>query len=249
MARMSDERMIRADNLRLLMKQHNLTKAELARQLETSDTYVQKLLSGKPGTFGEKAARRVEESFKKPRFWMDMVHAGGEYSHASLEEQRIEPDAERGLMLRVTEDAGASRSYDAAVNAGAISFPTAPVIEWARLGVDLFKANAEWPASDRKAVPTQRSVSDQVKWIPVHDDALAPKILPGDLVAIDPCGEPQRDEVALFRTPDGSFLLRRYQPLAVGGFEAVDAQGRVLDSVRHGLTVVGSLVGMFREKV
>lgn len=128
-------------------------------------------------------------------------------------------------------------------------FPMAPVIEWARLGVDLFRANREWPASDLRAVPTTRAVSDTVKWVPVIDDALAPKIQPGDLIAIDPKGVPARDEVALFRATDGTFLLRRWRPLPGGGFEAVDSSGQALDSVRHGLECIGAFAGLFRDKV
>jgi len=127
-------------------------------------------------------------------------------------------------------------------------FPMAPVVAWARLGDDLLKANQEWQAGDLKAVPTTRDVSDKVKWLPVADDALAPKILPGDLIAIDPEGQPQRDEIALFKTPEGSYMLRRWRPLPGGGFEAFDALGRALDSERHGLQCVGACVGLFQEK-
>jgi hypothetical protein len=135
------------------------------------------------------------------------------------------------------------------INAANNPYPMAPILEWARLGVDLYRANKEWPASDLRAVPTTREVSDTVKWVPVIDDALAPKIQPGDLIAIDPQGTPARDEVALFQATDGSFMLRRWRPLPGGGFEAVDSSGHAMDSQRHGLRCVGSFAGLFRDKV
>lgn len=144
---------------------------------------------------------------------------------------------------------GTPKAFTPVTQAANNPYPMAPVIEWARLGVDLYRANREWPASDLRAVPTTRDVSDTVKWVPVIDDALAPKIQPGDLIAIDPQGTPGRDEVALFQATDGTFMLRRWRPLSGGGFEAVDSAGHALDSVRHGLRCVGSFAGLFRDKV
>jgi Peptidase S24-like len=126
------------------------------------------------------------------------------------------------------------------------AFPMAPVVAWASLGVDLYRANDEWPMSERMAVPTTQAISGKTKWVPVVDDALGPKIMPGDLVAIDPEAAPRRDKIALFKAQDGEFILRRFRPIASGGFEAYDGHGNTLDSVRHGLTVAGAFVGLFR---
>lgn len=129
------------------------------------------------------------------------------------------------------------------------TYPLAPTIAWASLGADLYRANDQWPTSDLRAVPTTRNVSDAVKWVPVIDDRLSPKVLPGDHVAIDPYGLPKRDEIALFMTPEGEFLLRRWRPVPVDSFEAYDEFGLVLDGERHRLKVVGVLVGLYREAV
>lgn len=252
MARMSDERMIRVENLKLLMRQHDHTQAEVARQLGCTDTYVRKMLSGKPGTLGEKAARKVEEAYKKPRFWMDGIHAGGDYDEQDLIAHGVVP-------LRVEENRA-----DYPINMGEgnpplasllphgtdTSYPRAPVVEWARLGEDLYRANSEWPTSELRAVPTRKEVSERVKWVPVADDSLSPDIKRGDLIAIDPAHAtpPARDQVVLLRTPDGTHILRKFIPLANSeSFEAIDAKGHTLDSQRHGLVIAGIVVGSFRE--
>jgi hypothetical protein len=234
---MSDERMIRVDNLKLLMKTASMNKADVARLMIVSDAYVRKLLSGRPGTFGEKAARKVEEAFKKTRFWLDVPHAGGEYTDPSDQLSGHPTTVGEGLPSYLVHSGGESVT----------SFPMAPVLEWSKLGEDLYRANNECPASELRAVPTTKAVSPRIKWIPVVDDSLAPKILPGDLVAIDPDSPAVRDQVALFKTGDGAFLLRRYRPLANGGFEATDGVGDKLDSERYGLTVVGAFCGLFRD--
>lgn len=236
MGRMSDERMIRVDNLRLLMKTTGQNKAEVARLMAVSDAYVRKLLSGLPGTFGEKAARKVEEAFKKPRFWLDVPHAGGEYTN--------EEDQIRSTPPTVGEELP---EYNQHSGNHPARFPLAPVLRWPHLGDDLHKANTEWPERDLRPVPLVRTTSKSIKWIPVIDDALAPKILPGDLVAVDPECMPARDQVALFKTGDGAFMLRRYRPLANGGFEAIDSTGDKLDCERYGLTVVALVCGLFRD--
>lgn len=241
--------MIRIDNFRLLMKQTGKSKADIARHMKVSDTYVSKLLTGKPGTFGEKAARRIEEVFKKPRFWLDVIHPDGEYGETSVEQEGA------GVVLYGTFPSSGVTTGDNrfsglhAEEARDTRFPMAPVLQWGNLGAELLRANREWPEEELKAVPTAKAVSDKVKWVPVPDDSLAPKVLQGDLIAIDPEGQPQRGEVALFQTTDGEFLLRRFQPLVGEGFEAIDGQGRALDSARHGLRCVGSFVGLFRDSI
>ncbi len=250
-ARMSDERMIRVDNLKLLMRQLGIkTKAAMSRQLGVSDTYVHKLLSGQPGTFGEKTARDIEEACKKPRFWLDVVHSDGEYTEESLREA-----SGNASMLLAGEEYptymrdAQSPSQAPQLASHATNFPMAPVVEWARLGDDLYRANNEWPTSDRREVPTTRDVSDAIKWIVVSDDSMAPTVLPGDLIAVDPHGSPKRDEVTLMRAATGEFLLRRWRPLPGGGFEAFDEAGRVMEGAKHGLTVVGAFVGVFRDRL
>lgn len=250
-ARMSDERMIRVDNFKLLMRQLGITsKAAMARHLEVSDTYVGKLLSGNSGTFGEKTARDIEEKCRKPRFWLDVMHQEGMYTEESLREIAAGANT---LMTADEHPMYMGESRKAYLNHESIihatKFPLAPVLEWARLGADLYRANEEWPASDRREVPTNRDVSSAVKWIVVSDDSLAPTVLPGDMIAIDPGGTPRRDEVTLFKAVNGDFLLRRWRPLPEGNFEAFDESGRAMDGSRHGLTVVGSFVGVFKDRV
>lgn len=86
----------------------------------------------------------------------------------------------------------------------------------------------------------------RAKLVPVTDDSLAPRLIVGDMVAIDPDNKsPKRGQVTLFRsTVDGEFFLRRFQPLAHPDFEAVDAKGAAMDSKRHGLEIVGVNCGM-----
>jgi hypothetical protein len=89
------------------------------------------------------------------------------------------------------------------------------------------------------------SAGQRFKLVPVPDDALGPRIVTGDLIAIDPdITTPERNQVVLVEGPDGAHLLRRYVPLGDGSFEVVDAAGRALDSVRHGLKVAGVAIGL-----
>lgn len=125
----------------------------------------------------------------------------------------------------------------------------APLITWAKLGVELFKHNDEFDKDSLVPIPTARGVGPRVKWVQVIADHLSPKIIQGDLVALDPDGSPKRDEVTLFSTSDGDFLLMRYRPLPNGHFEAYDASGRTLESARHGIKVAASFAGLFRENV
>lgn len=120
----------------------------------------------------------------------------------------------------------------------------APVIEWSRLGEDVYKEVGELGSNPHREFAPIGEAGPQTKLIPVVDDALAPRLVRGDLVAIDPENKnPKRDAVCLFRSKtDGAFFLRRFRPLAAGAFEATGADG-ALDSVRHDLEVVGVACG------
>lgn len=122
----------------------------------------------------------------------------------------------------------------------------APVIEWARLGVDLLKETDELGDGPTQEYVPLGSPGRRVKLVPVTDDCLSPRLAPGDFVAIDPDNRrPERGQVTLFRaTSDGTFFLRRFQPLVHPAFEAIDSRGNALDSVRHGLEIVGVRCGV-----
>lgn len=122
----------------------------------------------------------------------------------------------------------------------------APVVEWARLGEDVLKDPSELGGAEVLDYVQIGAPGRRAKLIPVVDDSLAPRLIVGDMVAIDPDNKsPTRGQVTLFRSNvDGQFFLRRYQPLASPDFEAVDAKGGALDSERHGLEVVGVRCGM-----
>lgn len=122
----------------------------------------------------------------------------------------------------------------------------AHVVEWARLGDDLYKdLEVASGATVLDYVPIGEP-GRRAKLVPVVDDSLAPRLTVGDMVAIDPDNvTPERGQVVLMRsTIDGRHFLRRYQPLIAPHFEGVDAKGVALDSQRHGLEIVGVRCGV-----
>lgn len=67
---MSDERLIRLENLRRLVAERGLTPQSLSDRLGSRYSYWRDLLAGQK-SFGEKAARRIEEGLDLPRGWLD----------------------------------------------------------------------------------------------------------------------------------------------------------------------------------
>lgn len=132
---------------------------------------------------------------------------------------------------------------------GDVKQNAAPVVEWARLGVDLYKDNDEWPAEGQRIITTGKTVSSKVKWLEVKDDLLAPKVQTGDMVAVDPHGTPRMDGVVLAKAADGTYILRFWRPMAGGKFELFDGSGRTMDSDRHGLEVAASFVCLQRDNI
>jgi phage repressor protein C with HTH and peptisase S24 domain len=124
----------------------------------------------------------------------------------------------------------------------------APVLAWARLGVDLYKGNEELADYEMRPYVTRRLVGPRCKFIEVADDSHAPRVRPGDLVLVDPDRlSPLTDELTLFATPDGAYRLLRFRPI-LGGFEGYDERGRALDQARHGLRIVACFVMLMTDR-
>jgi hypothetical protein len=240
---MSDERMIRIENLKLLKKQTGWTNEHIGQLMGVSGAYVGKLINKKTA-FTEKTARHIEEVAGKPRMWMDAVHSDGKYSEydkddLSMGAHALTTGTETPLFAGEPQSHVVMKSVLSATN-----IPRAPVVEWAALEETVLKQKREWPAEAYRAfTPVVDEVSDYVKIAKVVESPL-PSIQPGDMVAVDPKATPWDDCVVVIRLTSGRLVLRRYRQLATGGFEAICPNEPPLDSARHGVTVLGVVVGL-----
>lgn len=228
---MSDERMIRVDNLKLLMKSNSLSKAELAKMLGTSDSYVSKLLSGKPGTFGEKAARKVEERFKKSRFWLDELHPQGEYSPESLKEASNANTKPIGHPLAEPETSSHCKLL--------------PVIKWEQLSMLQYK-NTDPEIVRLEHVNTESNTSDRTKWLEMAEDdtSMGDRLPPKTRILVEPLQPGQTIPAGSFVVISlnaGEHMVRRYKHVTKDRFiaEPLNPGFATLDSADTPMTVVG----------
>lgn len=117
----------------------------------------------------------------------------------------------------------------------------APVVEWARLGIDLFRDNDEVVAKSHEAIPENAKPKRNTKWVEVEADMPRLMLARGDMVLITPISGPleaKEMRVHLFRTVAGSYFLGTFRRLAKG-FEAIPESGPSLESEKHGVEVVG----------
>lgn len=258
---MSEDRMIRVDNLKLLMKERGWTKADLSKALEVSDTYAGKLVDGdKP--FGEKAARSYEVKLGKTRGWLDEIHTGGQYSEETLKELEVShiPGVSASERLPPYEISNSSPpdvspsqfTTPQSINftdiyPGATNARLAPVVEWARLGVVLYLDNKEVLGTSHLPVPDD--ASSRCKWAIVETDLPRFGIKRGYKVAITPLDDDRcciDGELYLFETRSGSLILAEFRRLATGAFEAIPDTGLPVDSDRHGIKVIGQHMGTWK---
>ena len=121
---------------------------------------------------------------------------------------------------------------------------SAPAIEWADAEVGLMKLNREWPTEARVTfTAVTDKVSDFVKSIVVPESKIS-TIAPGDCIAVDSQAKPWDDCVVLVKLRGGKVELFRYRALAGDGWEAVVPGEHPLDSERHGLALLGVVVGL-----
>lgn len=130
-----------------------------------------------------------------------------------------------------------------------MTFRRVPVVAWDRLGEVLTKRNEEVPGGATRVLSVSAPTSNKVKWVEVQDDLLAPKVLKGDLIAVDPEGAPRMDSLVLAVAADGTYMLRFWRPLAGGAFEVFDGAGRTMDSIRHGIEVAAAFVTLQRDSL
>lgn len=213
-------------------------------------------------SFGEKIARHIESELKLPRNWLDQDHAKGEPCPPSFHD-------EKGIAISRETTGGASQMDDGHkaseplayggfnpsvtgfVSPLAVTTATlAPVIEWARVGVELYADNNELVRETQKPFASRKPTSLNVKCFMVPDNALFPDLRQGDWAFVDPENvKPERDKIAVFRTPDGAHIIRRFRPALNDDFEAYDGAGRVMTHERHGIVIVAALVTMQRDDV
>lgn len=252
-ARMSEERMIRRDNLKLLMKERGWKKADLARELQFTDVYASRLVEGKV-SFGEKAARKIERFTGKPHGWLDAVHLGGTYESDPLLDAPLSTGDEPPISVKqpIPVYRGvAAGQVDVVSDAHGKKPQRAPVVAWAALEKSVLTPNREWPDEAMTsfiAIEAVEQASDFTKLARVLDSPF-PHIEVGDHVAIDPQQPPWDGCMVVIRTTGGRVMLRRYRALAASGFEAVCPNEMPLDSVRHGIALVGVVVSLIKSQI
>lgn len=123
----------------------------------------------------------------------------------------------------------------------------APVVEWARLGTDLYLDNSVVDSTEFESIPS--SAPADAKWFRVDKDHPRFLIASNDLLLIAPLTSDAscRDmKLHLFRTVTGEHLLGQFRRLA-SGYEAIPDSGPSMDSLRHGIVVVGTKQGHIEQ--
>lgn len=241
---MSEDTLIRYENLDALVKALQWGPSDLAQATKRSKSQCGDMLKRRK-SFGEKLARDMEHQLGLPRGWFDQIHDAAEVATASSNMASAGSPGAPAAKESSPVYGATIQPNDVSLLSGNL-WVTAPVVAWADLGEELFQANDTWHGDELvSAAITQPVAGRRYKGVRAIDDSLSPRIMPGDVVIIDPDAlKPRRNQIVLLRTVEGSFLLRRFVPLAAGGFEATDALGRTLDSERHGLTLVGTAIGL-----
>lgn len=239
--------MIRIENLRLILKQEQWTNAHLASLLGVSPQYVGKLLNKKTA-FTEKTARKIEDVASRPRGWMDAIHITGDSQEEAGEASGNTKHFNRSGQPYPINTGEDNQHVVMESATFATNTPRAPIVEWATLDENVLKSNRDWPADAYMAfTPIVAEVSDYVKIATVVESPL-PTISVGDRVAIDNKAKPWDDCVVVAKTATGKLILRRYRSLALGGFELVCPNEPPLDHERHGVSIVGVVVGLNKMK-
>lgn len=235
--------MIRVENFKALLKERKLMNVAAAAILGVSHTQVTKLLSNKTGTFGEKAARKVEERFGIPRGWLDVPHEGISYSEESLKEVGAHPKAGENPALYLVH---AGNGVHPVTSPSATLIPVITREKIYMLQLD----NRSPEVKELEHLPADGESGNLVKWFVVDDKANEDKFPEGSRVKVDAdvkARPPKPGNFVIVRTRGGSHQLRRYSVVSDDHFqcEATSPGYAVLDSQRDGLVVVAVVIAAY----
>lgn len=139
-------------------------------------------------------------------------------------------------------------SENAIAHIGSHSLRLLPVVEWVRGDEMLSIRNDDLNLrADVDCLTAPGVQSPQAKFFVVPDDAMAPDILRGEYVALDPQPKPLRGDYVLVKSKrTGELMLRQYRPVDEDEFNAVPLNTSKYDpfnSRQHGLELLAVLVG------
>lgn len=119
----------------------------------------------------------------------------------------------------------------------------APVVVWARLGVELYKDREEMGPGE--SMPLVRAASDRAKYVIVDADHPRFRIRRGWAILLEPVYSPadcRDNDLYVFRTEGGTFVLAEFRHMTGGDYEAIPDSGTPLEHKKHGATVVAKWI-------
>ena len=216
------EHLIRLARLRAYQKLKGWDDAELARQIGRTQQQVHSWV--KDRLIGEKLARGLEEALGLPRFWLD------ERENIPLEAALAQPPPRFRLVANGLE----------AVKRGPRPLPVVP---WEDL-LAMLELNNTAHAADAPHLDSHAVASQRAKFVQLIDDAMAPTLVTGDHVLLDPAEVPRAGDVVLVRLPSGEHFVRSFRPRTAYVFDAVAANPHYqpISSAADGAHVVAVMV-------
>lgn len=171
----------------------------------------------------------------------------GERSAAKWEDLLQPVGMASGYLTRPHSDEPEVNALLSAVRTSSVkNYNLAPVFAWARLGDVLFTESESLQSGEYREKPD--GVGPAFKWFICDADMPRLRIKRGWRVAVDPLTDAsicQDGETYLFKTAGGSYFLGDFRRLAVG-YEAIPDGGPVMDTERHGITVVAEFAGAMK---
>jgi hypothetical protein len=221
MRQMSDEKMIRLDNLKQILRHRQLDAQGLSDatigkdgRRKWSRSQCADLIAGRK-SFGEKAARYLEEQVLGiPRFWLDQIH--------SDDGSDVVGDQLPSVATSFVHRSATQPPADQVVSAEPI---------YAMSGLD-------------EGFPSTPVILD------VGSSSLMPVIPTGALVRVKPCGpaDVKTGDYVLVRPFDsGNGFFSVYTALPGGGFEVQDATGKHFNSNTHGTILLGRVTRVMKD--
>lgn len=188
-ARVSDERLIRLENLRRVMNARSLKYADLTQQLGSRYTFWRDLFELPTKSFGEKLARKIESGLGLPRTWLDTPQTDVPPLIVSGSKIRY------SVQLQAVPAANVRQVWVVGKTQGGM-----PERIW---------NDGDMPVGSTDQYADVSTTDEHAFACRVVGDSMVPRYMPGEFALVEPGTPPELEDDVLVRLTTGETMLKR----------------------------------------
>jgi SOS-response transcriptional repressor LexA len=253
---------IRRENLSsLIAARCGGNESEASRVLEYDrPTMVNHWTSGRKN-MSTPSARKVEEKFSLPAFWMDVEHSPRDWKGLTTAKHKTGTDdasinTQKGSLIKELPTTGRNslmsegqKKFDQNVAPAQVGQRRIPIISYVQAGMMTEAMDPFALGEGLETVVTDLDVSDGTFGLRIKGESMLPEFRENDVIIVDPAEQPRPGDFVVAKNSEEEATFKKYRPRGTNErgemiFELVPLNDDfpMLHSERDHLIVIGVMV-------